>query len=198
MYTYTPSLLDLLPTPCPPTPLGHHRALSCAPCTIYHRFPPAICFTHGGVYISIPTSQTIPPSASSTVSTHPFSTFASLFLPCKLVHLYHFSRFHIYVLIRYLFFSFWLTSPCMTGSRSIHVSTNDPFSFLFSKRKKSKFVVGGRRSWRGGFFTLPNILYRWEVGGHRKGSKWGPMPHSEQYRRIWFRCFVSKPLVLIC
>ena len=28
--------------------------------------------------------------------------------------------------IRYLFFSFWLTLLCMTVSRSIHVSTNDP------------------------------------------------------------------------
>ena len=29
------------------------------------------------------------------------------------------------------FFSFGLTSLCMTVSRSIHVSTNDPLSFLF-------------------------------------------------------------------
>ena len=38
---------------------------------------------------------------------------------------------HICVNIRYLFFSFWLTSLCMTVSRCIHVSTNDPSSFLF-------------------------------------------------------------------
>ena len=30
-----------------------------------------------------------------------------------------------------LFFSFWLTSLCMTVSRSVHISTNDPISFLF-------------------------------------------------------------------
>ena len=33
------------------------------------------------------------------VSIHLFSTSVSLFLPCKPVHLYHFSRFHIYMLI---------------------------------------------------------------------------------------------------
>ena len=33
------------------TPLGHHRALSWAPCTI-RSFPPALCFTHGSVYMS--------------------------------------------------------------------------------------------------------------------------------------------------
>ena len=31
--------------------------------------------------------------------------------------------------IQYLFFSFWLTSLCMTVSRSFHISTNDPNSF---------------------------------------------------------------------
>ena len=35
----------------------------------------------------------------SSVSTGPFSTSVSLFLPCKQVHLYHFSRFQIYALI---------------------------------------------------------------------------------------------------
>ena len=30
-----------------------------------------------------------------------------------------------------LFFSFGLTSLCMTVSRSVHISTNDPISFLF-------------------------------------------------------------------
>ena len=63
------------------------------------------------------------------VSIHLFSTAASLFLPCKPVHLYHFSRFHIYALIIFVFLS--LTSLCMTVSMSIHVSANDPISFHF-------------------------------------------------------------------
>ena len=39
-----------------------------------------------------------------------------------------FQILHICVNIQYLFFSFWLTSLCMTNSRSIHVSTNDSLS----------------------------------------------------------------------
>ena len=35
------------------------------------------------------------------VSIHLFSTSMSLFLPCKPVHLYHFSRFHIYGITTY-------------------------------------------------------------------------------------------------
>ena len=36
-----------------------------------------------------------------------------------------------------MFFSFWLTSLCITVSRSIHVSTNDPVLFLFVAEKYS-------------------------------------------------------------
>ena len=38
---------------------------------------------------------------------------------------------YICVCIQYLFFSFWLTSLCMTVSRSIHLTTNNSISFLF-------------------------------------------------------------------
>ena len=40
----------------------------------------------------------------------------------------HFSRFHTYALIYNIF---WLTSLCVTVSRSIHISTNGTISFLF-------------------------------------------------------------------
>ena len=43
-------------------------------------------------------------SYSSTTLLRP-PTSASLFLPCKPVHLYHLSRFHIYALIYYICFS---------------------------------------------------------------------------------------------
>ena len=39
----------------------------------------------------------------------------------KRVHLYHFSRFSICALIYDVYFSLWLTSLCVTVSRSIHV-----------------------------------------------------------------------------
>ena len=62
--------------------------------------------------MSIPISQfiTAPPPPSPhrfppLVSIRLFSASVSLFLPCKPVHLYHFSRFHIYALIYNIFFS---------------------------------------------------------------------------------------------
>ena len=52
----------------------------------------------------------------------------SLFLPCKWVHLYHFSRFHTYALIYDIYFS--LSDFTLTISRSILVSANGTLSFL--------------------------------------------------------------------
>ena len=76
---------------------------------LYSRFLLVICFIHISVYVSIPISQFIPPPPPPAafpllVSIHLFSTAVSLFMPCKLVHLYHFSRFHIYVLTYNIFF----------------------------------------------------------------------------------------------
>ena len=42
--------------------------------------------------------------------------------------------------MRYLFFSFWLTSLCMTDSRSTHISTNDPVLFLFTANSHFAFL----------------------------------------------------------
>ena len=62
------------------------------------------------------------------------------------VHQYHFSRFHIWVNIRYLFFSFkWtfqlnicaLTSFCMTGYKFIHLPRTDSNSFFFMAEQYS-------------------------------------------------------------
>ena len=60
--------------------------------------------------MSIPISQFIPPPPhrpchfAPLASIRLFSTSVSLFLPCKPVHLYHFSRFHIYALIYHICF----------------------------------------------------------------------------------------------
>ena len=77
---------------------------------LYSRFLLVIYFIHISVYMSIPISQFIPPPPSPChfpplVSMSLFSTSVSLFLPCKPVHLYHLSRFHIYVLIYDIYFS---------------------------------------------------------------------------------------------
>ena len=68
---------------------------------LYSRFLLAIYFIHISVYMSIPISQFItaphthPSPLPPLVSIRLFSTSVSQFLPCKPVHLYHFSRFHI-------------------------------------------------------------------------------------------------------
>ena len=47
---------------------------------------------------------------------------------------YHLSKFHIYVSILYLCFSFWLTSLCIIGSSFIHlIRTNSNVFFLMAE-----------------------------------------------------------------
>ena len=76
---------------------------------LYSRFLLVIHFIHISVYTSIPISQFITPSPRHhippLVSIHLFSTSVSQFLPSTPVHLYHFSRFHIYALIYDICFS---------------------------------------------------------------------------------------------
>ena len=95
---------------------------------LYSRFLLAISYML--VYVCQSQSPNSSPYIPPLVSIHLFSTSVSLFLPCNVVHLYHFSRFHIYVLMYDICFSL-SDLLCMTGSRSIHVSTNDTISFLF-------------------------------------------------------------------
>ena len=103
------------------THLGHHRALSWAPCDL-QQVPLTIYFTH--TVVSVPIFQFIQPSFPT-----PCVPMSVLYV-WKQVHLYYPSRFHICALICDIF-SFWLTSFCLTDSRSILISTNDPLSFLF-------------------------------------------------------------------
>ena len=73
---------------------------------LYSRFLLVMYFIHISVYMSLPLSQFIPhPHFAPLASICLFSTSVSLFLPCKPVHLYHFSRFHISALIYDICFS---------------------------------------------------------------------------------------------
>ena len=118
MYTYIPCLLNLPLASLPATPLGHHRAQSWAPCVIQQL--PANCLIHGGVCMSILITFSSHPS-SPPASTCPFCAFASLFLPCRLVHLYYFFRFHMHLLKSDVCFSVadWLPSVWQTLGPSI-------------------------------------------------------------------------------
>ena len=103
---------------------------------LYSRLLSVIHFIHITVFMSIRISQFItPPPPHPTphtphtphhfpplVSVRLFSTSVSLFLPCKLVHLYHFSRFHIHALIYYICFS--LTDLLHSVWQSLDPSTS--------------------------------------------------------------------------
>ena len=119
-------------------------SISCFVCLLiflYCRFLLVINFIHISVYMSIPIAQfSTPPypphrGFPRLVSIRLFSTSVSQLLPCKPVHLYHFSRFHIHALIYdpstsqqvTQFRSFlWLSNIplyiCTTSSLSIHLS----------------------------------------------------------------------------
>ena len=59
----------------------------------------AIHFTYDNIHVSMPFSHTIPPSPSPTESKRLFYTSVSLLLSCIQGYGYHFSKFHIYVLV---------------------------------------------------------------------------------------------------
>ena len=82
------------------------------------------CSLPGSLYKLVSISQFIPtfpthrPHPPSTLpGVRLFAMSVSLFLLCRYVHLYCFSRFHIYALINNVIFLF-LTSLCVTVSRS--------------------------------------------------------------------------------
>ena len=118
-----------------PSHLGYHSAPGELP-VLYSAFPSAVHFIQSisSVYVSIPVSHFLPP--------HPFPHWCPYICSLRLCLYFCFAAkitstifldsTYICVIIRHLFFSFWLTSLCMTDSNSIHVSTNDPVSFLFA------------------------------------------------------------------
>ena len=59
----------------------------------------AIRFTYDNIHVSMPFSQSIPPSHSPTESKRLFYTSVSLLLSRIQGYLYHLSKFHIYALV---------------------------------------------------------------------------------------------------
>ena len=111
-----------------PTPLGCHRALGLR--SLHHRANSHRLsnFPYGNVYVSMLPSQFAPPSPSPAASTSLFSVSASPLLPCRKVHRYHLSRFHICALIYDICLSLSeLTSLCIIGSTLVELS--QMFSF---------------------------------------------------------------------
>ena len=121
-------LLNLPPTLSHPSRLSQTFRFELS--ASYSKFPLAIYFTYDNIYASILLFPFVPPSSSLTVSTRLFFMCVSHLLPCKKVHQFYLFRFHIYALI-YLFFSFWLTSFCIIGSRFIYFIRTDSNVLLF-------------------------------------------------------------------
>ena len=83
----SPPSLTSLPFPHPtPEVITEPRAKQSV---LYSSFPPAIQLMHRSIYVSMPTSQFSPLSPLPSVSSCLFMS-ASLSLPCKQVHWYHF------------------------------------------------------------------------------------------------------------
>ena len=87
-----------------PSHLGHHRALSRIPCAIQQVLVTYLFYIQQCIYFN-PSLPIHPTPSVPLVTIRLFSTSVSLFLPCRLVHLYHFSRFHIHALIYDICFS---------------------------------------------------------------------------------------------
>ena len=73
----------------------------------------------------LPNHPTPPPQSKRL-----FYTSVSLLLSCIQGCRYHLSKFHIYVLVYCIGFSFWLTSLCIIGSSFIHLIRTDSNVFF--------------------------------------------------------------------
>ena len=107
LHVYIYPLPIRLPSHCPPTHPSPSRASQCTKLAIpvlYHRLPLAIYFKQSSVYMSMLPPQLVHPPCPP-MSTRLFSTSASPFLCCKYVHLHHFSRVHVHMLIYDICFS---------------------------------------------------------------------------------------------
>ena len=92
-------MLNPLPPPSPSHPSGLSQCTS--PKHPVSCIEPglAICFTYDILHVSMPFSQTIPPSPSSIESKRLFNTSMSLLLSHIQGYHYHLSKFHIYALV---------------------------------------------------------------------------------------------------
>ena len=128
--------------------------------------------------MSVPISESIPPSSSPLVSTCLFWLSLSVLLPWNSVHLYHFSRLHIHVLIYDIcFISYFLHSdslkfhPDLCKWLSI-VPLCIPSVFALEIPWKQRCLVGyspwghGQMTWRVNNTKNNDIFFHSPVDGH--------------------------------
>ena len=97
--------------------LGHHRALSRVPCVIQQVLISYLFYTQQCICVN-PNLPVHPTPFSPLGSICLLSMSVSLFLLCKQVRLYNFSRFHIYALIYNIFL--FLTYFTLYDSLQVH------------------------------------------------------------------------------
>ena len=119
------------PEPTSPPPSPYHPSGS-SQCTSPKH--PVSCIEPGlvtrfiyDIHVSMPFSQIIPPSPSRAESKRLFYTFVSLLLSSIQGYRYHFSKFHIYVLV-YCIGVF--LSGLLIGSSFIHLIRTDSNVFF--------------------------------------------------------------------
>ena len=131
IYPHILSLLHLPPTlPIPPLQVvTKHRADLPVLCS---RFPLAIYFTFGSVDMSMPLSHFVPAYASPTSHVLKSILYVCVFIAVlPLGSSGPFFLDSIYMCQHTVFVFLFLTSLCITDSRSIHLTTNNSISFLF-------------------------------------------------------------------
>ena len=122
-----------LPSPSPP----HPSRLLQSPFEIswvLQQIPIGCLFTYGDAsfHVTLSIHLTLFFLSSTPVSISLFAMYVSSLLPHK-INPFHLSRFHIYIYVSIwcLYFSFWLTSLFVIGSRFIHFTRTDSNAFLF-------------------------------------------------------------------
>ena len=118
-----------LPSPSPP-PVAEPQFEFPGSCS---KSPLAICFTYGIVNFYVTLSLHLPFSLFSSHLVHTFLIYVSFSIPALKVNLSVPSLQIPYVCLSiwYLYFSFWLTSFCIIGSRFVHLIRTDSNVFLF-------------------------------------------------------------------
>ena len=109
------------PPPPDPSPVGHHRVWSWAPCAV-QQLPTSYLFYHGSVHMSTLLSQFVPPALPLYPHICSLCLHLYFFPANKFICTIFLDSVYICINIQYLFFSFWLTSLCVTDSTPTHIN----------------------------------------------------------------------------
>ena len=132
-YTHVPFLPDLPPVsrPTPPFSLSQRPCLSSLSHTANSHW--LICFTHGIVNFYVTLSIHLPFSLLSSHLVHRSVLYVCFSIAALKINssVPSLQIPFICVIIRYLYFSFWLTSLCIMGSSFVHLIRTYSNVFLF-------------------------------------------------------------------